>query len=307
MSLTEKLYRAHTSLDPSRLIAPIFACSGSDLEKPLTSIEGQFCRSVDRLPNHLERLLGLGINEFLLFTVPDKRSPDSDYEAKNELVQAALSALKEKLPEAKLVVDICVCQSLTHGHCRVGPGIPGEEDRTSAALVKLSLAAAAAGADAVMPSAMLDGQVFAIRNAFSASGIRSCKIISQSAKSASALYGPFRASAHSGGAAISKADYQTPVANGGETLRELLSDLDEGADMVMVKPALTNLDALKEFKSLRPEPIAAFMTSGECALLRSGPVETVLPRAREAAAAALRAGADRVITYFAEELADFRR
>lgn len=288
----------------NRLIAPLFLLEGNGIERDITSIPGQCYRSVDMLAKYLEGMGQLGLKEFVLFPIPHDKAADEAFAALDPLTSTAVELIKREFPQFNIICDTCVCQMLKHGHCRLMTNEYIDEDKTLSALASLATTYAQAGADSIMPSAMCDGQVAAIRHSLNKAGFEEVKITAQSAKFASSLYGPFRDSAHSGGRNLSKSSYQLDPANAHEALRELNSDLAEGANSVMVKPGLINLDIIRRFRDQNEADLIAFMTSGECNLLRSSDSEQLaLIRAKEAVHSLIRAGSSKIITYWAEQIA----
>jgi porphobilinogen synthase len=301
-----------TRLSVDTLVYPVFVVPGADVQEEIPSMPGVYHQSVDRVVEDARAVADLGIPALLLFGLPGAK----DYEgsqawAPDGVVQQALRAIKRAVPSLVLIADTCLCEYTSHGHC----GIPGpddqpgfiDNDRSLELIVRAALAQAEAGADIVAPSDMLDGRVGAIRSALDTRGLVDTAILSYAAKYASAFYGPFREAADSAPQFGDRRGYQMDPANGREALREVALDLAEGADMVMVKPALAYLDVIRAVRSAHPDiPLAAYNVSGEYAMLKAAAMQGWLDERRaalEALTAIARAGADLTITYFAKQAA----
>lgn len=301
---------AETSLERRHLILPLFAIPGHNVEEPIPSLEGVNHFSVDRLLPFVEKSLDKGIGAFILFGLPETKDPrgDSGKDPQGP-VQRALRELAKRFPEALLITDVCLCQYTDHGHCGLvtDDGII-DNDSTLQQLVAVALSHVEAGAHMVAPSDMMDGRVGTLRSALDDGGFSNVSIMSYAAKMASAFYGPFRDAADSAPGFGDRRTYQMAPANGREALREALADEEEGADILMVKPALTCLDILARLRGKTLLPLATYLVSGERMMLRSAARAGLLDLRRgimEAHLACRRAGADLIITYDALDLADW--
>ncbi len=298
------LVREHR-LHPAELVLPLFAVTGRGVCREVSSMPGVFRESPDMLAEHVQRAAELGIRSVMLFGLPDGK----DHEGRSALdpagvVPQALAAIKKAAPEVVRIADLCFCEYTSHGHC--GPlDAAGhvDNDATLALLGQQAEVLAAAGADVIAPSGMMDGMVAAIRRALDGGGHEMLPILSYAAKYASAFYGPFRDAADSAPTFGDRRAYQMDPANGREALREVALDLEEGADMVMVKPALPCLDIIRAVRERHDVPLAAYQVSGEYSMIAAagacGWIDA--PRVmRESLIAIRRAGADMIITYAAE-------
>lgn len=296
-----------TSLTCHDLIYPLFVVNGRDIKKPLGSMPG-ICRfSTDKLLNEAEELQELGVPGVMLFGIPAyKDAMGTAAWDPDEVVPRAVAALKDKYPELLVVTDVCLCAYTDHGHCGVTDRNKILNDPTLELLAKMALCHAAAGADIIAPSDMMDGRVAALRDALDSDNYNHLPILSYAVKYASAFYGPFREAAACTPAFGDRASYQMDPANAREALREIALDLEEGADMLMVKPALPYLDVVRRVKDMVNCPVAAFNVSGEYAMLKAAAQQGWLDE-RQAVLEALlsikRAGADLIITYHAKEAA----
>ncbi|MCA1646718.1 MAG: porphobilinogen synthase [Chloroflexi bacterium] len=301
-----------TRLTVDGLIYPVFVVPGADVKEEIASMPGVYHQSVDRLVEDARDIADLGIPAMLLFGLPRIKDWDgSEAWADDGIVQQALRAIRRAAPDLVLVADTCLCEYTSHGHC----GIPGPEqqpgfidnDRSLELIARAAVAQAEAGADIVAPSDMLDGRVQAIRSALDARGLTDTAILAYAAKYASAFYGPFREAADSAPQFGDRRGYQMDPANGREALREIAYDLAEGADMVMVKPALPYLDVVHAVKTTYPDvPLAAYNVSGEYAMLKAAALQGWLDERRtvlEALTSIARAGADLTVTYYAKDVA----
>jgi porphobilinogen synthase len=272
---------------------------------------GQFRLSSDQLPAEAEELLTLGIPAVLLFGLPEhKDERGSEAYAEHGIVQEAVRLLKREAPDLIVMTDVCLCAYTSHGHCGIVQDGQILNDETLELLGKVAVSHAAAGADVVAPSAMMDGQVQAIREALDEAGFSHTAIMSYAAKYASAFYGPFREAAESAPQFGDRASYQMDPANAGEALREIELDITEGADIVMVKPALAYLDVIAEARRRFEVPLAAYNVSGEYAIVKAAVERGWLDERRtvmEMLTAIRRAGADLLITYFAKDVARWLR
>jgi porphobilinogen synthase len=296
-----------TRLAAADLIQPLFVRAGSGPATPIPSLAGQFHHSIETLVAEAELVHAAGVPAVILFGLPDHKDDAASSAYDDEgIVQMALRALRAQVPELVLVTDVCLCQYTSHGHCGVLRDGTVDNDLTLDLLAQTAVSHAAAGADIVAPSDMMDGRVAAIRSALDAESLTSTAILAYSAKFASAFYGPFREAAHSTPAEGDRRGYQMDPANGNEALREVLLDIEEGADMVMVKPAMPYLDVIRRVRERTLAPIAAYQVSGEYAMLTGAAREGLLDEraaALEALTAIKRAGADMIITYHATRAA----
>lgn len=296
-----------TRLSAKQLIYPLFVRPGREIREPIASMPGQFRLSLDQLPAEAEEIVKLGIPAVLLFGLPEhKDEMGSEAYAQRGIVQEAVRQIKRKFPKLVVITDVCLCAYTNHGHC--GLVRDGEilNDETLELLGKVAASHAASGADVVAPSAMMDGQVRAIREALDSEGFVEVAIMSYAAKYASAFYGPFRDAAESAPQFGDRSSYQMDPANAREALREIELDVEEGADAVMVKPALAYLDIIARARERFSVPLAAYNVSGEYAMLKAVVKRDWLDERRavlETLTAIRRAGADWIITYFAKDAA----
>ena len=296
-----------TRMDKSSLIYPLFVKEGTGIEEEIPSMEGQFRYSVDRLPFELERLQNAGVNNIMLFGIPDhKDEVGSGAYDPNGIVQKALREAKKQFPDMYYITDVCMCEYTSHGHCGVLCGHDVNNDATLELLAKTAVSHVEAGADMVAPSDMMDGRVRAIREALDANGHYGAPIMSYAVKYASAFYGPFREAADSAPSFGDRKSYQMDPHNSREGLKEALADVEEGADIIMVKPAMSYLDMVSEISKAVNVPVAAYSVSGEYAMVKAAAKMGWIDEERiigEMAVGAYRAGAQIYITYFAEEIA----
>ena len=296
-----------TQLSPAQLIAPLFVVGGRGVRQPIASLPGQARLSADVALDTARELAGLGVGGIMLFGIPDVKDGLGQAAADPDgPVPATLRAVRDAGLPLVTMADVCLCEYTTHGHCGVLDGERIANDPTLARLADAARVYARAGADVVAPSAMIDGQVGAIRDALDADGFIDTAILAYAAKHASALYGPFRDAAGSTPAFGDRRSYQMDPANGREALRELALDAAEGADMLMVKPALTSLDILALARQRYDLPLAAYQVSGELAMLEAAAERGWLDRRAaglEMLTAIARAGADIIITYLAADAA----
>jgi porphobilinogen synthase len=301
-----------TELRPADLIQGYFVVESGDrnFEKPIASMPGQSQFSVDRLVARVGAAMDKGLTSAILFGLPEKKDPaGTGAYADDGIVQRAVMRLKETYPDLVVVTDVCLCEYTSHGHCGLLDG-HGEvqNDPTLALLAKTAVSHARAGADIIAPSDMMDGRVAAIRGALDGAGFSHIPIMSYAVKYASAFYGPFREAADSAPAFGDRKGYQMDPANVREGLREAAADFAEGADILMVKPAMPYLDVIRLLRDTFDTPIAAYQVSGEYAMLMAAIENGWLDRKRsilEALTGIKRAGADMIITYFAEEVLDW--
>ena len=297
-----------TRLSPTDFIYPIFVTHGQNLREPIASMPGQARLSVDQLPREAAELRSLDIPAVLLFGLPaDKDAQGSEAWAADGIVQRAVRELKDAAPELIVITDVCLCEYTDHGHCGLlddrGAVI---NDATVELLAETALSQAEAGADIVAPSDMMDGRVGAIRAALDAAGFAETALLAYAAKFASAFYGPFREAADSAPAFGDRRAYQLDPANGREALRAIERDLAEGADMVMVKPALAWLDIVRAARERVDAPLAAYNVSGEYAMIKAAAERGWLDEERivlETLTGIRRAGADLILTYHAKDAA----
>lgn len=296
-----------TSLAPEHLVLPFFVVPGDDVRQPVDAMPGVERLSVDHLVTEAAAAQELGIPAVLLFGIPpSKDEVASGAYADDGIVQQAVRALKAAHPKLVVVTDVCLCQYTSHGHCGVLVGDHVDNDATLDLLAQTAVSHANAGADIVAPSDMMDGRVGAIRDALEDADHPDVAIMSYAAKYASAFYGPFREAADSAPGKGDRRGYQMDTANADEALREVFLDLDEGADIVMVKPALPYLDIIRRVKTETGYPVAAYQVSGEYAMIRAAGERGWLDgeaTLMESLLSIRRAGADIVITYWAREFA----
>lgn len=296
-----------THLRVDDLIMPLFIVPGTGVENPIGAMPGIAQLSVDRAVEECQQIRDLGIPGVILFGIPDEKDAvGSDAYDDNGIIQRALRALKEEVPGLTLITDVCLCEYTDHGHCGLIKGNDVENDATLELLVKESLSHVRAGADMVAPSDMMDGRVGAIRQALDREGFPHIPIMAYAAKFASGFYGPFREAAESTPQFGDRRSYQMDPANGDEALREVALDIEEGADIVMVKPALPYLDIIRRVKEKFGYPLAAYNVSGEYAMLKAAALNGWLDEERvmlEALTSIRRAGADLILTYFAKDAA----
>lgn len=293
------------------LIYPMFVIPGENRRQEVPSMPGVYRLSIDELVKEAEEVAKLGIPALLLFGIPEhKDEVGSEAYAENGIIQRAIRALKRAVPELVVITDVCLCEYTSHGHCGIVKEIPGgfevDNDMTLEVLAKIAVSHAAAGADIVAPSDMMDGRVKVIREVLDENGFSHIPIMSYAAKMASAFYGPFREAAESAPQFGDRRGYQMDFANKREALREIQLDLEEGADIVMVKPALAYLDIVAAARERFDVPIAAYNVSGEYAMVKAAAKMGWLDEERivwEILTAIKRAGADLIITYFAKEVA----
>jgi porphobilinogen synthase len=296
------------SLDAGDLIYPLFVKPGSGVRDEVSSMPGVFQVSVDQLDREADELLKAGIPAVILFGLPEtKDEAGTGAYAENGIVQQALRRLKEKAPDLYLITDVCLCEYTSHGHCgAVDEGGCVVNDVTLELLAQTAVSHAEAGADMVAPSDMMDGRVAAIRAALDGEGFAELPIMSYAAKYASGYYGPFREAADSAPAFGDRTQYQMDPANGDEALREVALDVDEGADVVMVKPALAYMDVLWRVKEMFGMPTAAYNVSGEYAMVKAAAARGWIDEKRvvlETLTGFKRAGADLIVTYHAKDAA----
>ncbi|MBP1617946.1 MAG: delta-aminolevulinic acid dehydratase [Bacteroidetes bacterium] len=305
--ITRNMIR-ETVVSVDDLIMPLFVCPGKNVRNPITSMPGNDQLSVDLLVEKCKKLFDLGIKSVLLFGIPDHKDEHGLVACEhNGIVQQAIRAIKAEIKDMLVVADVCNCEYTTHGHC--GTIVDGDvhNDSTLETLAKQSVSLAEAGADFIAPSDMMDGRVGRIRAALDENGFYNTPIMAYSAKYASAFYGPFREAAESAPKFGNRASYQMDPANSNEALREVEQDLLEGADMVMVKPALSYLDVIRRVKDTFNIPIVAYNVSGEFSLVKAAAANGWVDEERivkEILTSIKRAGADIIITYHAAQMAE---
>src|SRR5262244_2459984 len=304
--LMRKMVR-ETALRVDDFILPFFVVHGRDVREPISSMPGHARLSIDELLKECKDAASMGIPAVLLFGLPREKDPrGTEAYAEDGIIQQAVRAVKETIPDLLVVTDVCLCEYTSHGHCGVVEEGRVKNDPTLDLLARTAVSQVDAGADMVAPSDMMDGRVAAIREALDESGNQEVPIMAYSAKYASAFYGPFREAADSTPQFGDRRSYQMDPANSTEAMREVALDVDEGADIVMVKPALPYLDVIARVKGEFGLPVAAYSVSGEYAMIRAAGHLGWLDEERamvEALTGIRRAGADIIITYFAKDLA----
>lgn len=296
-----------TRVDKSSLMFPTFVVEGTNKEEEIKSMPGQFRYSLDRLPYELERLSDAGVSSVMFFGIPDHKDEcASQAYAEDGIVQRALEVAKKEFPHMYLVTDVCLCEYTSHGHCGMLKGQDVENDSTLDILAKTALSHAQAGADMVAPSDMMDGRIAAMRRMLDANGFKETPIMSYAVKYASAFYGPFREAADSAPQFGDRKSYQMDPHNSREGIKEALLDVEEGADIIMIKPAMAFGDMITRVREVTNVPIAAYSTSGEYAMIKAAAANGWIEEDKvmcEVAASAFRAGTDIYLTYYAKELA----
>jgi porphobilinogen synthase len=294
-----------TVITPDDFICPLFVTFGKRVRKEISSMPGYYQESVDKIVKSAKDVYSLGIPSVILFGIPEHKDEigSSSYDDKG-VVQRAVRAIKDKVPELFVITDVCMCEYTSHGHCGVVVNGNVQNDVTRELLAKQAVSHARAGADMVAPSDMMDGRVLAIRNALDDEGFSDIPIMSYAAKYASAFYGPFREAAECSPQFGDRRSYQMDPANRREALKEAALDIEEGADIVMVKPALSYLDVISDLKDAFDVPVAAYNVSGEYSLVKAaGKLGWVNEKKimMEVLTSIKRAGADLILTYFAKE------
>lgn len=306
---TEGLRRMirETALSVDQLVYPLFVMPGKNMKEPVKSMPGVFQFTIDRLMEEIDEIAALKIPGVLLFGLPAaKDEVGSEAHSDAGAVQQAVRAIKDRHPEMVVITDVCLCEYTSHGHCGLLRGNEVDNDSTLEVLAKAALSHARAGADLVAPSDMMDGRVGAIRETLDAEGYQETGILAYSAKYCSAFYGPFRDAADSAPQFGDRRAYQMDISNAVEALREVSLDIDEGADMVMVKPALAYLDVIRRVKEEFDWPVAAYNVSGEYSMIKAAASLGWIDEERammETLIAIRRAGADLILTYFAKDAA----
>ena len=296
-----------TKLSVKDFISPLFVKHGQGKKDPIPSMPGQYQFSVDTIVKECEALWSLGIPSVILFGLPDKKDEKGSRSwAEDGVVQRAVAAIKDRLPDMVVITDVCLCEYTDHGHCGVIKNGQVDNDDTLELLARQALSHARAGADIVAPSDMMDGRVAAIREALDAQGYQDTAILAYAVKYASAFYGPFRDAAESTPQFGDRAGYQMDPANAIEALKEVQLDMEEGADMVMVKPATPYLDIINQVREISLVPVAAYNVSGEFAMVKAAEARGWIDGERammEMLTSIKRAGADLILTYFAKDAA----
>jgi porphobilinogen synthase len=297
-----------TRLSPDSLIYPIFVDETLTGTRPIPALDGQYHYGLDSVCQAVESCLAAGVNRCILFGLPAKKDAlGSSAWAKKGVIQEAIRAIKAKYPDFYVITDVCMCEYTDHGHCGALCGQDVDNDKTLELLSKTALSHVQAGADMVAPSDMMDGRVAAIRKTLDGAGFTDVPIMAYSAKYASAFYGPFRDAAGSAPSFGDRKSYQMDPHNRKEAIRECALDVEEGADIIMVKPALSYLDIIRECSDLYDVPMAAYSVSGEYAMIKAAAAAGLVDEYRimcESALSIFRAGANMLITYYARELAE---
>ncbi len=296
-----------TSLSPDDFVYPLFVTFGKGIRKEIASMPGCYQESIDTVTKHAKEILSLGIPSVILFGIPEQKDETGTgaYDEQG-VVQKAVRSIKNKAPELLVITDVCLCEYTSHGHCGVVKNGAVLNDPTLELLAKEAVSHAKAGADMVAPSDMMDGRVGAIREALDEEGFTEVPVMSYAAKYASAFYGPFREAAESSPRFGDRRSYQMDPANRREALKEVALDIEEGADIVMVKPALAYLDVISDVKNTFDVPVAAYNVSGEYSLVKAAGKLGWIDEQRimmEVLTSIKRAGADLILTYFAKEAA----
>lgn len=299
---------SETSLQMKDLVLPLFIRHGKGIKKPIASMPGHFQLSIDQLGEEIASILPLGIRAVLLFGIPEhKDEVGSDAYADQGIIQSAIPVIKSIAPDLIVMTDVCFCEYTSHGHCGIMEGEHLNNDKTLDLLAKQAVSHAQAGADVIAPSGMIDGMVAAIRAALDEAQFSHLPILSYSVKYASAMYGPFREAAEGAPQFGDRRTHQMHYTNAQEALHECTLDVQEGADMLMVKPAHTYLDIITRVKQMFPAlPLGAYHTSGEFAMIKAAAKQGLIDEqsaALEVLTAIKRAGADFIITYYAKESA----
>jgi len=296
-----------TSIEKSDLVYPIFIIEGDNIKNPIDSMPGIYQYSIDRFEEELDRILGVGVGAILIFGIPaNKDEVGSQAYDEQGITQRAIRYIKKKAPKLLVIADVCLCEYTSHGHCGLICGEKIMNDETLPLLSKMAVSMANAGADIIAPSDMMDGRVKAIREALDENGFKNLMIMSYSAKYASGYYSPFRDAAHSAPSFGDRKSYQMDPANVKEAIRECLADIEEGADVIMIKPALAYLDVIREVSNRTDYPIAAYNVSGEYSMVKAAAMNGWIDEKRivmENMIGIKRAGAKIIITYHALDVA----
>jgi porphobilinogen synthase len=296
-----------TKLSVDDLVYPLFVTFGKKVKKPIASMPGNFQMSIDHLVDEVGKTKEMGIPAVLLFGIPETKDEiASGAFAEKGIIQQAVKAIKDKVPDILVITDLCLCEYTSHGHCGMLDGHEVDNDSTLEVLGETAVSQAKAGADVIAPSGMMDGQILAIREALDEEGFEHLPIMSYSAKYASCFYGPFRDAAESAPQFGDRRSYQMDPPNSDEAMREIMLDVEEGADIIMVKPALPYLDIIHRAKEEFDLPLAAYNVSGEFSMIKAAANLGWLDEERammESLTSIKRAGADIIITYFAQDVA----
>ena len=298
-----------TRMDKSSLVYPMFVMEGENKKEEIPTMPGQFRYTIDRMPEILNEMADAGVGSVMLFGIPNhKDEVGSQAYACDGIIQRALEKAKKEVPDLYYIGDVCMCEYTSHGHCGILKGDYVDNDLTLEKLAQIAVSQVQAGADMVAPSDMMDGHISAIREGLDKNGFVTTPIMSYAVKYASAFYGPFRDAAGSAPAFGDRKSYQMDYHNRREGIKEAMLDIDEGADIIMVKPAMSYLDMVREIKDLTDVPMAAYSVSGEYAMVKEAAKLGYVDEAAilcEMAASAYRAGVDIYMSYYAKEVAHF--
>ena len=298
-----------TRMDKSSLVYPMFVMDGENKKEEIPTMPGQFRYTLDRMPEALNELADAGVGSVMLFGIPEhKDEVGSGAYACDGIIQRALEKAKKEVPDLYYIGDVCMCEYTSHGHCGILKGENVDNDLTLEKLAQIAVSQVQAGADMVAPSDMMDGHIRAIREGLDKNGFVTTPIMSYAVKYASAFYGPFRDAAGSAPAFGDRKSYQMDYHNRREGIKEAMLDIEEGADIIMVKPAMSYLDMVREIKDLTDVPMAAYSVSGEYAMVKAAAKLGYVDEAAilcEMAASAYRAGVDIYMSYYAKEIAHF--
>ena len=298
-----------TRMDQSSLVYPMFVMDGENKKEEIPTMPGQFRYTLDRMPEILQEMADAGVGSVMLFGIPDhKDEVGSGAYACDGIIQRALEKAKKEVPDLYYIGDVCMCEYTSHGHCGILKGDYVDNDLTLDKLAQIAVSQVQAGADMVAPSDMMDGHIAAIREGLDKNGFVTTPIMSYAVKYASAFYGPFRDAAGSAPAFGDRKSYQMDYHNRREGIKEAMLDIEEGADIIMVKPAMSYLDMVREIKDLTDVPMAAYSVSGEYAMVKAAAKLGYVDEAAilcEMAASAYRAGVDIYMSYYAKEIAHF--
>ena len=298
-----------TRMDKSSLVYPMFVMDGENKKEEIPTMPGQFRYTLDRMPEILQEMADAGVGSVMLFGIPDhKDEVGSGAYACDGIIQRALEKAKKEVPDLYYIGDVCMCEYTSHGHCGILKGDYVDNDLTLDKLAQIAVSQVQAGADMVAPSDMMDGHIAAIREGLDKNGFVTTPIMSYAVKYASAFYGPFRDAAGSAPAFGDRKSYQMDYHNRREGIKEAMLDIEEGADIIMVKPAMSYLDMVREIKDLTDVPMAVYSVSGEYAMVKAAAKLGYVDEAAilcEMAASAYRAGVDIYMSYYAKEIAHF--
>ncbi|MBW2630250.1 MAG: porphobilinogen synthase [Deltaproteobacteria bacterium] len=300
-----------TGLSVDDLVCPLFVTHGRGVKNPISSMPGNFQMSIDNLVEEVKKIKGMGIPAIMLFGIPEAKDEEgSGAWAEDGIIQQAVRKIKDEIADILVITDVCLCEYTSHGHCGILDGSEVDNDATLELLARTALSHALAGADMVAPSAMMDGQVCAIRGMLDDEGYEDIPIMAYSAKYASCFYGPFREAAQGAPQFGDRRSYQMDPPNSCEAIREIALDIEEGADIIIVKPALSYLDIIRRARDEFDLPIAAYNVSGEFSMIKAADKLGWLDGKKammESLVSIKRAGADIIITYFAQEAAELLR